>query len=236
MTVRPGFPESNQLIADLIDIKRRLTDLERAASLPFSSIGSGGITVKDSGQITFLGSNGQPLVTIDQDGAVIAGAPVTLDADGLRVGDDVVVDDTGLQVIGGYVTPIEAQRYADTAANVSLTTTQQDIITLNLTPPSWAQEMRCQLFLFGQMSAGGSTQNLITQFRVGTETAFAQMEITVPASGTNAGVNFSSIIHGSAGISLPSSFDVKARAAVNTGTNSSNQFRFSALIDFMRFN
>jgi hypothetical protein len=71
-----------------------------ARRLESASIGAGGIRVLDGGQIVWIAADGTThLVTADQDGILIAGAPVVLDADGLDIGSGlVVVDDTGLTV------------------------------------------------------------------------------------------------------------------------------------------
>lgn len=230
-------------------VNKRLTNLERSAQLISASVGSGGIIVKDGGQITFLDTIGAALVTVDENGLLVAGSPVRLDGDGLdvanglvtvddsglMVGSDVIVDSTGLRVIGGYVTPSLWQRYAGSVTNTSLNTTDTDKITLNVTPPSWAETMICQLLGVGGFSNGsGGTQNLRTQFRVGTNAAFGSLDISAPNGQTMGATNFSSITEGTTGISLPSAFDVRMQASVNTGTNASNHLRFTALIEFGR--
>jgi hypothetical protein len=83
----------------LKEIERRLDDM-RTSQLALSRIGSGGLEVADSGQIVFIDADGTThRVTADQDGILVAGAPVLLDGDGLDIGSGlVVVDDTGLTV------------------------------------------------------------------------------------------------------------------------------------------
>lgn len=105
MTATPGMPEHGDL-GDLINrLESRVGALERARRLQSAAIGSGGIRVLDGGQIVWIADDGTThLVTADEDGILIAGAPVRLDADGLDIGNGLtVIDSSGVNVGSGKV-------------------------------------------------------------------------------------------------------------------------------------
>ena len=68
MSMRPGMPERDTFADKLNQINSKIRALETAVSLGSSSIGSGGLKVQDGGKIQFVGSNGQVLATLDEDG------------------------------------------------------------------------------------------------------------------------------------------------------------------------
>jgi hypothetical protein len=94
------MPEHGDVNDRLKRVEIALRDLQLARRLESASIGAGGIRVLNGGQIVWIAADGTThLVTADQDGILIAGAPVVLDADGLDIGSGlVVVDETGLTV------------------------------------------------------------------------------------------------------------------------------------------
>jgi hypothetical protein len=61
------FPEDQTLT----NIERRLAALERSGRAGYTSIGEGGLTVKDGGNIQILDSSGNVLVTLDSTGLTI---------------------------------------------------------------------------------------------------------------------------------------------------------------------
>jgi hypothetical protein len=100
MTATPGFPEHGGFDDRLKYVESQISKLNRMRRLESASIGAGGIRVLNGGQIVWIAADGTThLVTADQDGILIAGAPVVLDADGLDIGSGlVVVDASGVQV------------------------------------------------------------------------------------------------------------------------------------------
>jgi hypothetical protein len=162
-------------------LENRLAELERqvrsmrAAQLPRSVVGSGGITIKDGGKITFLDSGGAVLATLDENGVLVAGAPVLLDGDGLDVGSGLVVvdavgvniasgkvvlDSSGLEVDGGNVQAVWIQTGDDTAQNQSLNTTYAEMAAVTFDPPNWVQTLFVMATATGQFgNTSGSTFN-----------------------------------------------------------------------------
>ena len=136
-----GQPEQGSFTDRFSEIERRLRALESANRLTSASIGSGGLRIKDGGKITFLDSSGAVLATLDENGVLVAGAPVLLDGDGLDIGSGlVVVDSDGLK-LDGILQPALSVLTESDAANITLTTTLTTINEVTFTIPSWADEV-----------------------------------------------------------------------------------------------
>jgi hypothetical protein len=226
------MPEYGGLGDRIKELESQVAKLNRARKLESASIGSGGITVKDGGKITFLNSAGAVLATLDENGVLVAGAPVLLDGDGLQVGTDVVIDSTGLHVIGGLVTPSESEIQIGQATDVSLTTTPQDVVTLTMTPPSWAQQVYGFVIATAQVSESSSAKNCKMTPRIGTSDFGDRTQGLSTSPATESWTAATSI--STDRVSLPSSFDVHCRVNLNTGTNSTNLFNLYAFADYRR--
>ena len=68
MGAAPGTREYGGLADRLSRIEKRLADLERGNRLPSASVGSGGLTIRDDGKITFLDSVGEPMGSVSATG------------------------------------------------------------------------------------------------------------------------------------------------------------------------
>jgi len=240
MTVRP-----RSLDHRLNEIERRLDDM-RTSQLALSRIGSGGLEIADGGQIVWIAADGSThLVTADQDGILIAGAPVVLDADGLdigagltvidstgvQVGSDVVIDSTGLHVAGGDVQSVWFASAEDDATNVSLTTTETQFNSLVIDPPAWVE----QITIFGicrahMVNASGGTQNLLTRITLdsggsGSDPASGIQSIPDNSSGELTVPEEATITLTPAGRSVT----VIQTGWLNVGTNSNNVLTMKVL-------
>jgi hypothetical protein len=130
----------------------------------------------------------------------------------------VEIDATGLQVIGGYVTPLWTFEDQVHTANASLTTTQTNIHSVTITPPSWVQTVLLQISHKAQITET-TTKNLSSRLHDGSSpiSSDATFQFTVAAGQTNAAsVNYHMSI-----TSFP--FSIHQRVNVSSGTNSSNQ-------------
>jgi hypothetical protein len=226
------MPEYGGLGDRIKELESQVAKLNRARKLESASIGSGGITVKDGGKITFLNTSGAVLATLDENGVLVAGAPVLLDGDGLQVGTDVVIDSTGLHVIGGLVTPSESEIQIGQATDVSLTTTPQDVVTLTMTPPSWAQQVFGFVIATAQVSESSSAKNCTMTPRIVTSNFGDRTQGLSTSPATESWTAATSI--STDRVSLPSSFNVHCRVNLNTGTNSTNLFNLYAFADYRR--
>lgn len=238
----PGFPEAGGDADKWAEVDRRLSALERANSLTRASIGSGGLTIKDAGKLTFLDSNGDPLVTIDQDGAVISGAPVVLDGDGLdiagglvvvnglglAVGTDVVIDAEGLK-IGGLLQPALAVLTGSNAANnVSVGTSAVTLNQVVLSIPPWVDEVSIVSIARLQMSNVSGTQrnfNNILINDVGGVGTTTDDQWTIPNNET-----ISSTVALTSTLSSPgSSVTIRQNASATAGTHATNESRLEVI-------
>jgi hypothetical protein len=82
------MPEYGGLGDRIKELESQVAKLNRARRLESASIGSGGITVRDGGQISFLDTSGNTLFTIDENGLI------TFEADGSQLS---VLDGTRLR-------------------------------------------------------------------------------------------------------------------------------------------
>ena len=226
---RPGFPESGGF-ADLFgEVDRRLRALESANRLTSASIGSGGLRVKDGGKITFLDSAGAVLATLDENGVLVAGAPVLLDGDGLQVGSDVVVDATGLQVIGGFVTPIDVDDGQDDAVDVSLDTNFQAVAQVTLNFASWVETASLFVSAFGRMSVAVNKNLHIQILDDGGSVVAGPVIETVPGGEVAGGATGSVALGASYEEAITGAIDVTLQARVNGGTSTTNSFGLTVL-------
>ncbi len=113
------------------DIERRLADLERSARLPYSSIGQGGLRVKDGGKIEILDTS--DVVT------------VTLDSAGLHVG-------------GGDVVAVFSKTLIDNWTAVTLPSGGEFTRSVAYDVPAWAQTQECDVVAItsGFVTQGGA--------------------------------------------------------------------------------
>lgn len=219
-TTPPGLPEYGQISDVLGDIVRRLEALERAARLTHSSIGSGGLRVHSGGKITVEDVSGDP--------------QVVLDVNGLRVGDDVVVDASGLQVIGGYVTPMWPFANRVRTDNVSLTTSATDFLTVTINPPSWVQVLTVHAAARLQISNSSGGGQLL-QCGLTTDDGGAFESRASGSAGTHStnspATNATTVVYGDTISLSPAgrSVNVVMDASVNTGTNNANFLSLSVL-------
>lgn len=194
MSLPPGFPERGGFADMFSDVQRRLAALERSARLTSASIGSGGLTVKDGGAITILDSLGNP---------------------------DVVLNSDGLEVIGGFVTPIWIENLDDSSQDTTITTSGSTPVSVTFNPPSWVQEVKVFAALSFQMSASA---NHTMRFRIDIDglpgTGFFSHSAT---SGETSHVTR---VKG-ATVSGSGSFDVDGVVSVSSGSNSSNVLRLT---------
>lgn len=91
MSVLPGMPEYKSLADRLKTLEAEVARLSRARKLQSASIGSGGLTIKDGGQLQVLDAAGNVIATFDVDGATIHEADgsvlIELDGTGLQLND-----------------------------------------------------------------------------------------------------------------------------------------------------
>lgn len=142
--MRPGMPERGGYDDLLKDLDRRITALETSARLPLSSIGEGGMVVKDGGQIVFLDASDNVLVTLDQDGIEVAGEPVVLNGTGL--------------FIGGIQQPALAILADDSSLNPTGIEALFTVNEITFPIPSWADDVSLMVLARAQntISPGGN--------------------------------------------------------------------------------
>lgn len=168
--MRPGDPDRGSFADRFADIDRRIGKLETAARLTSASVGSGGITVKDGGKLSFLDTSGNVLFTIDENGLI------TFEADGSQLSvldgtrlrfnrsdgtrsleitpaggqklyaangttELVVLDADGLHVAGGLVQSLWFASSEDVTANITLTTSPQTVGDITIDPPDYVEEV-----------------------------------------------------------------------------------------------
>jgi hypothetical protein len=255
------MPEYGGLGDRIKELESQVAKLNRARKLESASIGSGGLRVSDGGKITFLDTSGNTLFTIDENGlitfeadgsqlSVLDGSKLRFNrADGTRSleitpaggtkfyasnGSTVMttLDATGLQVIGGYVTPSLSEIQIGQATDVSLTTTPQDVVTLTMTPPSWAQQVYGFVIATAQVSESSSAKNCKMTPRIETSDFGDRTQGLSTSPATESWTAATSI--STDRVSLPASFDVHCRVNLNTGTNSTNLFNLYAFADYRR--
>jgi hypothetical protein len=249
MTMRPGFPERTGFEDRFQAIEKAIRDLQQSSpgglsgdgkntylrqgsfilseDGAFQIVDDGGLLLAefDKNAVTFFDSSGDPLAVLDRDGVAVGEAPVLLTSTGLTVGTDVEIDATGLQVVGGFVTPIDGRRGADLATNVSLTSTDQTVASVQINPADWVETMFIMANATGSLSntAGGSRNLLITLSVDGS--AYG------PITGTAADGTTIAIPINNSQVKTPPSdpFTVALQARLSSGTNNANSFRVDVL-------
>ncbi len=144
-------------------------------------------------------------------------------------------DTDSLEVGGGPVRAIEISRFAVGAQNESLTTSDLEVISVDLTPPSWSEEMLLVASVMSQISASAS-QNLQTRFTIDSAggDSFSSAEQSQVSGETGVLTNPTTVDETSVLISLPTAFSIDFIAKVSSGTNSSNFFRIAGYVFWLR--
>jgi hypothetical protein len=163
------MPEYGGLGDRIKELESQVAKLNRARRLESASIGSGGITVRDGGQISFLDTSGNTLFTIDENGlitfeadgsqlSVLDGTRLRFNrADGTRslevtpaggmkiyaangTTEQVVLDSDGLQVAGGLVQAVWFNAQDALLDSQTINTTSTtDRQTITIDPPAWVE-------------------------------------------------------------------------------------------------
>lgn len=181
---------------------------------------SGGDLTITGGDINVVNSAGTRLVGINNQGVKI------FDTDGTT--EKVVLDSDGLEVIGGFVTPISPDRSGDSEVNFALTTTFQTVNSVTFTPPAWVERLYIFVNHSAQMSDANAKNLNIRILDSDASPVFATATFGVAGTGvlsTNA-TSVGATIQVDAA-SFP--YTLNQQASVNTGTNSSNVFNLSAV-------
>ena len=159
-------------------------------------------------------------------GGQLTAGPTEVDADGIRVGDNVELDAEGLH-IGGILQPaIESLRGEDAANNESLTTSFTTVNQVVLTIPSFATVVDVVAWARIQvLNTSGSGYDVINQvvLDVDGQDDAASARHTTPDNQTQ-----SVQVQRSARITSPgSTITVNQNVRLSAGSNSSNQSRLS---------
>lgn len=151
--------------------------------------------------------------------------PTTLDSNGLTVGTDVEIDSTGLKIDGVLQPAIETIRHSGSFQNVSLGTSFTNLVSLNLSIPSFATVV--DVLAIGRLqiaNTSGGVQSFEARASVAggaTDTArdYADNNLTSNVTATRA-----DRVTGS-----PSTVNVLLEGRVTSGSNSSNVGRLNVL-------
>lgn len=120
-----------------------------AARIVSAVLESGTLNIRSGGSITVGGD------------AETGVAPlVTLDETGLEIGDDVVIDSTGLFVDGGHTQAVwgfvdEATTNSPTLGSTVITSSATNIHQIVINPPDWVEQL--YVAIVGDMLVGNST-------------------------------------------------------------------------------
>ncbi len=197
--------EEQDVYGELVVMRRRIDDLERSAR-------RWPISFKDG------------VVDVTGDFAVSGDFSVT----GLAT----FLTDS-LDVAGGPVRAIAVESFGASASNFSLTTTIAEVISIDLTPPSWAEEMLLTVNTRVQYSSSGNT-NLATTYSLDSGTTFDGAEASMPTGLTHVITNPTTVVETAAGLSIPDAFSIDFNAILTVGTNSSNNFRMDGHVFWLR--
>jgi hypothetical protein len=147
----------------------------------------------------------------------------TLDATGVQVGTDVVIDSTGLKIDGVLQPAIETLSSSTSFQNVSLTTSYTTLATVVLTIPSFATVV--DVNAFGRMQLANSSG--------GVQTFDAQTQVESEATDTARDYADNNLTSSVMSIRTdritgsPSTVTTVLRGKVTSGTNSTNVGRLS---------
>ncbi len=222
--------EEQDVYGELLVMRRRIDDLERSARRWPISLEDGAVIV--TGDFTVISDfSVDGTMTVAGDMAVTGSMTVVGDMD---VTGSATFGTDSLEVGGGPVRAIAVKTFSDQISNVSLTTSNLEVISIDLVPPSWAEEMMLSVITNSQISASAA-QNLRTDYTIDSGgTPFAGAEQSQASGETGNFSNPTTVTHGAGGISLPDACSIDFNADLNTGTNSSNVFRMSGFVFWMR--
>ncbi len=142
-------------------------------------------------------------------------------------------DTDSLEVGGGPVRAIEVEKFGDSVNNASLTTSTLEVISVDLTPPNWAEEMLLTVATRVQFSSG-NTADISTIYSIDSGSTFDGAQASMVTGFTHVFTNSTSVIETAGPISLPTAFSIDFNAVMLAGTNSTNDFRMDGHVFWMR--
>ncbi len=157
---------------------------------------------------------------------------ITITGDFAVTGSATFLTDS-LDVAGGPVRAIEVESFGASENNFSLTTTIAEVISIDLTPPSWAEEMLLTVNTRVQYSSSGNS-NLSTSYSLDSGATFDGAEASMPTGDTHVITNPTTVVETAAGLSIPAAFSIDFNAILTVGTNSSNDFRMDGHVFWLR--
>ena len=253
MTQASVFPEDTRAI----ELERRVTALETAARLPLSSIGSGGLRVRDGGTIQVLDSNGDVLVELDSSGITVKepdGSTLTLldgqrlrfnrsdgsrqlevtPAGGLKIYDTngttekVVLNAAGLAIDGILQPALENITGQDSTSGSSISSTESTLNEVDITVPAWADEVT--LITFARLQASnlsGSAENFTNKL---INDVGGLDDTTDDAWTIPHNETQSSLVALTTTVTSPgATVTVRQRASVTAGTHTNNESRLEVI-------
>lgn len=194
--------------AEIRDLKRRLTNLERSPRLTSAAVRDGAIRILNASDEE-VGRFG-----LQEDG-----------------GYGINLIDGSLTIEGANVDAIWADTKFDSSDNQSLTTTPTTVVSVSLTVPDWCTKAFVFVGFNAQMTNWGSGASQLLQARIDVGGVVLITADTLVADFDIRNINPVS----SRTINDPgSTISVEGKAFLDAGTNSANKFQLSSMGIFLR--